>query len=107
MIVDYRAYTFEPGAVPTFLQMFEEEGLEIQQRICGRFLGIFRTEVGNLNEVIQLWGYDNLAERERRRKLLFEDEQFLDYAVRARKIIVSQEVRILEMPEFAARELIT
>ena len=106
MIVDYRAYTFKSGSVPTFLRMFEEEGLGIQQRICGRFLGIFRTEVGNLNEVIQMWGYDNLAERERRRKLLFEDEHFLDYAVRAREIIVSQEVRILEMPAFAVHEVI-
>ena len=106
MIVDYRAYTFKSGSVPAFLRMFEEEGLEIQQRICGRFLGIFRTEIGNLNEVIQMWGYDNLAERERRRKLLFEDEHFLDYAARAREIIVSQEVRVLEMPAFAVRELV-
>ena len=105
MIVDYRAYTFKPGTVPTFLKMFEDEGLDIQLRICGRFLGIFRTEVGNLNEVIQIWGYESLAQREERRTALFQDEQFLDYAVRARDIIVSQEVRVLEMPDFAVAEL--
>ena len=95
MIVDYRAYTFKPGTVPVFLDMFEKEGLEVQKRILGNFLGIYRTEVGNVNEVIHMWGYENMAERERRRALLFQDAGFLDYVKRARELITAQEVRIL------------
>ena len=95
MIVDYRAYTFKPGTVPVFLEMFEKEGLEVQKRILGNFLGIYRTEVGNVNEVIHMWGYENMAERERRRALLFQDAGFLDYVKRVRELITAQEVRIL------------
>lgn len=95
MIVDYRAYTFKPGTVPIFLEMFEKEGLEVQKRILGNFLGIYRTEVGNVNEVIHMWGYENMAERERRRALLFQDAGFLDYVKRVRELITAQEVRIL------------
>ena len=95
MIVDYRAYTFKPGTVPVFLEMFEKEGLEVQKRILGNFLGIYRTEVGNVNEVIHMWGYENMAERERRRALWFQDAGFLDYVKRVRELITAQEVRIL------------
>ena len=41
MIIDYRAYTFKPGSIPTFYKMFESEGLEPQQRILGNFLGMY------------------------------------------------------------------
>lgn len=95
MIVDFRAYTFKPGTVPIFLEMFEKEGLEVQKRILGNFLGIYRTEVGNVNEVIHMFGYDSMAERERRRALLFQDAGFLDYVKRVREMITAQEVRIL------------
>lgn len=95
MIVDYRAYTFKPGTVQTFLEMFEKDGLEVQLRILGNFLGMYRTEVGNMNEVIHLWGYDSVAERERRRGLLYQDPGFMAYVKRARELITHQDVRIL------------
>ena len=95
MIVDYRAYTFKPGTVPVFLEMFEKEGLEVQKKILGNFLGIYRTEVGNINEVIHMWGYESVAERERRRALLFQDPGFLAYVKKARELITGQDVRIL------------
>jgi hypothetical protein len=95
MIVDYRAYTFKPGTVPLFMEMFEKEGLEVQKKILGNFLGIYRKEVGNINEVIHMWGYESMAERERRRALLFQDTGFLDYVKRARELITGQDVRIL------------
>lgn len=95
MVVDYRAYTFKPGTIPEFLEMFEKEGLAVQKRILGNFLGIYRTEVGNINEVIHMWGYESLAERERRRALLYQDPEFMAYVVKARALITGQDVRIL------------
>ena len=84
MIIDYRAYTFRPGSIPTFYEMFEKEGLEPQQRILGNFLGMYRTDVGNVNEVIHMWGYENSGEKERRRKELYKDPGFSDF-VRLRR----------------------
>lgn len=95
MIIDYRAYTFRPGSIPTFYEMFEKEGLEPQQRILGNFLGMYRTDVGNVNEVIHMWGYENSGEKERRREELYKDPGFADYVVRARELITGQDVRTL------------
>ena len=100
MVIDYRAYTFTPGTVQAFLEMFENEGLEPQQRICGNFLGIYRTEIGNVNEVIMMFGYENAGERERRRALLYQDPAFQAYLKKARELITAQDVRLLVAAPF-------
>jgi hypothetical protein len=97
MVVDFRAYTFKPGTVPIFLELFERIGLPIQNRILGpqAFIGIYRTEIGNVNEVIHMWRYADAGERATKRALLFKDAAFLDYVAKAREMIVHQEVRLL------------
>ncbi len=57
MVVDFRAYTLKPGTVQTFLEMFQNEGLEPQQRILGNFMGLYRTEIGDVNQIIMMFGY--------------------------------------------------
>ena len=101
MIIDYRAYTFRPGSIPTFYEMFEKEGLEPQQRILGNFIGMYRHETGPVNQVIHMWGYDNVAERERRRAELAADRGFQAYVKKARELIVEQDVRILVPAPFS------
>ena len=97
MVVDYRAYTFKPGTVSLFMELFERVGLPIQNRILGSqaFLGIYRTEIGNVNEVIHLWQYVDANERAAKRALLYQDREFLDYVGKAREMIVSQDIRLL------------
>jgi hypothetical protein len=95
MVVDYRAYTLKPGAWPRFFELFEKEGLEPQKRILGNFMGLFRTEFGNVNEIVMMFGYENAGERERRRALLYKDPAFAAYLPKARELIVHQEVRLL------------
>jgi hypothetical protein len=105
MVIDYRAYTFKPGTVPVFMEMFERVGLPIQNRILGRqtFLGIYRTEIGNINEVIHLWQYADAGERASKRVLLFKDAEFIEYVGKARELIVRQEVRLLVGADFNPR----
>jgi hypothetical protein len=95
MIVDYRAYTLESGAVARFMELFEKEGLEPQVRILGNFLGIYRTEVGNVNEIIMMFAYEDAAERQRRRDQLFQDPAFQAYLQKVRPMLRHQEVRLL------------
>jgi hypothetical protein len=97
MVVDYRAYTLKPGTVPVFMDLFESWGLPIQNRILGpqAFLGLYRTEIGNINEVIHLWAYEDAGERGAKRALLYADPEFMAYVAKARDLIVSQDVRLL------------
>jgi hypothetical protein len=96
MVIDFRAYTLKVGAVQTFLDLFEKEGLEPQKRVLGNFMGLYRTEIGpNINQIIMMFGYADTGERERRRAALYKDPAFDAYLKKARELITAQEVRLL------------
>ena len=95
MIVDYRAYTVHSGNAASFMDLFEKEGLEPQVRILGNFMGVYRTEFGNINQIVMMFAYDDANERLRRRDLLFKDPAFQAYLKKVRPFLKDQEVRML------------
>lgn len=95
MIVEQRTYTLQPGKVREYLARYEAEGLAIQRRILGRMVGYYRTEIGTLNQVVHMWAYADLVEREQRREEMLADEAFQAYVSKIRPLLVSQESRIL------------
>ena len=58
MIVEERCYTVKPGTVHLYYQDYDPRGLEIQTRILGNLIGYFHTEIGELNQIVHLWGYE-------------------------------------------------
>ena len=83
MIVEERNYAFAPADIGPFLAIYEKEGIYIAKRILGNLLGYFRTEVGpDLNEVVHLWGFDDLNDRAIRRTALWLDPEWLEFATR-------------------------
>ena len=95
MIVEQRTYTLEVGNVPTYLAMYQAEGIDIQRRILGNMLGYFSTEVGTLNQIIHMWGYDSFEERLRRRAALGAEPAWQAYVAKLRPLILKQENKIL------------
>ena len=83
MIVEQRDYHVFTGKLPEVVRMYETEGIEIQQRYLGNFIGAFTTDIGALSTYTALWGYESYAERERRRAELQQDEQWKDFLVEA------------------------
>ena len=95
MIVEQRTYTLQVGTAGRYLQAYEEEGLAIQRPILGNLIGYFQSEFGTLNQVVHLWGYDDLGERDRRRKQLYADAGWNAYVAKVRPFVLQQESRIL------------
>ena len=63
MIYEMRTYTLKPGSVANFEKSFGES---LPNRQKHSKLGAFwHTEVGPLNQVIHVWPYESLNERER------------------------------------------
>ncbi len=91
MIVEERTYTVKPGAVWQYYEDYNPRGLEIQKRILGNLIGYFHTEIGTLNKIVHLWGYDSLAEREKRRAALAADPDWQAYLKQSPDIIVEME----------------
>lgn len=95
MIVEQRTYTTQPGKVREYLALYEAEGLPLQRRLLGRLVGYYRSEFGALNQVIHLWAYTDLNEREQRRAAMLADPDFQAYVRKMLPLLVSQESRIL------------
>ena len=95
MVIDHRCYTLHIGAVATFMELFEKEGLEPQVRILGNFMGLFKTEIGNINQIIMMFGYEDAGDRQRRREQLYLDPAFQIYLIKVRPLLKEQEVRLL------------
>ena len=101
MIVDHRTYTFHPGVMKQFLALYETEGYPVQSKYLGEPLGWYVcTDIGPLNQLVHLWGYDSLEDRAQRRARLAEDPAWQAYVARLHPLLVSMENRILTQPAF-------
>ena len=101
MIVEQRIYTLHPGKVPEMVRLYGEEGLALQQRHLGKFIGYFTTESGNLNQVVFMWGFDSLDDRAARRDRMAKDPDWQRYLQKVVPLLVSQENRILTPAPFS------
>jgi NIPSNAP protein len=101
MIVEERIYTLHAGKVPDMMKLYGEEGLPLQQRYLGKFIGYFSTETGNLNQVVFLWGYDSLDDRDARRARMARDPEWQAYLKKVQPLIMTQENRILKPAPFS------
>jgi NIPSNAP len=101
VIVELREYHIYTGKLPEYLRIYEEEGLPIQVPILGNLIGFFTTEVGALSSIVHLWGYESLAERERRRAELQAHEGWKAYLAKVQPLIHTQQNRILVPTSFS------
>lgn len=103
MIVEQRTYTLKPLRTAEFLALYEAKALPLQKKYLGHLIGFFVSEIGPLNEVVHLWGFDSLAERERRRGEMEKDPAWAVYraAVRELDAISHQETKLLKSVPFS------
>lgn len=103
MIVEMRTYTVRPLRTNDFLQLYERAALPLQKKYLGKLIGFFVSEIGALNQVVHLWGFDSLAERERRRFQMEQDPGWDLYrnALRDLDVIEQQETKILRSTAFS------
>ena len=107
MIVDLRTYTLKIGSVRDFLVLYAAEGLAVQTAHLGPPLGYYTTEVGELSQVVHLWQYLDMADRERRRAALELDPRWHAYRNKSSLCgyVVRQQNSLLKTVEFAAMPL--
>ena len=48
-------------------------GMEAQKEILGHMVGYYATEIGELNQVVHMWAYEDLNSRVERRAKLMKD----------------------------------
>lgn len=102
MIVEERCYVLRmPWGPQEYLALYEAEGLDVQRETLGNLLGYFHTEIGGLNTMVHLWGYDSFEDRMRRRAALAAEPRWQAYLPRIRPLIESMSNRLLVPTSFS------
>lgn len=104
MYLEQRMYTAHPGKLPAWLKLYEDIGNPVSARHMGPLLGFFTVEVGPLNRVVFLRGYDDIDARERGMAAREADPEWAHFRAEAGKIgaLAVQENKLLKTTAFSA-----
>jgi NIPSNAP len=104
-LVDLRVYTIRLRQMPEFLRVFDALAMPVQLRHLGPPLGFYTSEMGPLNQVVHLWGYESLADSEARWAARNADPDWPAYLKASEHLITAQENRLIRraaLPSLAA-----
>jgi hypothetical protein len=101
VIVEERTYHVHTGKLAEVVNLYAEEGTQIAQEHLGNLIGAFTVDIGDLSSIVQVWGYDSFAERERRRAELQADPRWKAFLPRLQPLIHTQRNRILVPTSFS------
>ncbi len=107
MIVDHRTYWVKPGKLSEYLKLYEAEGLPLQLKHLGHCVGWYTSnDIGPLNQVVHMWAYNDLADREVRRAKLAAEPAWAGFLAKATGILDRMENKILRpAPYFTPPEI--
>jgi hypothetical protein len=104
-LVDHRIYTIALRKMPEFLEVFDRLAMPILLQTLGAPLGFWVSQVGPQNQFVHLWGYDSLADYERRCQARDTHPDFPAYLAASGHLITAQETRLIrrvELPSLRA-----
>jgi hypothetical protein len=103
MIYELRTYTLNPTLQGDWLHLYKSEALAVQQEHLGQLVGFFTTDVGHLNQVVHLWAYTSVDDRDARRASMAADPRWQAFARKNKELgaVVNLESRILRGTDFS------
>ena len=101
MIYELRTYTLKPGTVPQFSEIFEKELRPVSTRHHLNLVGFWHTEIGELNQVVHLWAFEDLNQRAEQREAFLKDPALAQVLPKIRDMQVHQESKILMPAAFS------
>lgn len=101
MIFEMRTYTIKVGRLKSYIEHFEKVGFPIISKYA-TLVGYWYTEIGELNQVIHIWSYDDLNDREQKRGELYKDSLWLsEFIPSAMEMLEKQESQIISAANFS------
>ena len=102
MIYDFRVYTLKPGATEDYRAGVKELSLPIRQRHGVALAGWYWSEIGALNQVVHIWGYENAKHMEEAKHAFHTDPEWTGkYIPRAQGLVETQKTYTMNTSDFA------
>lgn len=105
MLYDHRTYTCRAGTVRKALDLYAEHGFPVQTRHLGQPLLYALTEVGDVNQYVHIWAYQDVTDRAKRRAAMQADPAWQSYLQKAAEAgyLIKQENKLLLTAPFLQR----
>lgn len=100
-LVDHRIYTIALRKMPEFLEVFNRLAMPVLLETLGHPIGFYTSLVGPQNQFVHLWGYDDLADYERRCCARDTHPDFPAYLAASGHLIIAQETRLIKSVEMS------
>ena len=104
MFYEIRTYRLKNGAIPQYLKLVEDEGIEIQKSHLGKLVGYLFSEIGTINEIVHIWAFTSLDDRDARRQRLMADPRWQAFLPKIRDLIEVAENKIMKPANFSPKE---
>ncbi|MCB8883086.1 NIPSNAP family protein [Acidisoma cellulosilytica] len=101
MIIDHRTYTVAHGRMAEYLERYRTMALPVQLRHLGRLIGFYVSDIGPLNQVVHIWAYEDIADREARRARMAADPEWKAFQLANAGIFVQQDNKIMKPTVFS------
>ena len=101
MYYEIRTYRLKNGAIPEYLKVVGEEGIAIQKRHLGALVGYFFSEIGPINEIVHIWAFESLDDRQARRAALMADPGWRAFLPKIRDLIEVADNKIMKPADFS------
>ena len=101
MYYEIRTYRLKNGAIPEYLGVVGETGIAIQRKHLGDLVGYFSSEIGPVNEIVHIWRFESLDDRQARRGRLAADPEWQAFLPKIRDLIVTADNKIMTPAAFS------
>ena len=101
MYIEIRTYRLQNGTVPQYLKVMGDIGIAIQKKHLGDLIGYFSSEIGPISEIVHIWGFDSLDDRQERRARLAADPEWQAFLPKIHDLIVTAENKIMKPASFS------
>ena len=91
-----------PGKMNEFMEVLSKEYVPASQKLGRKLVGQWRTLVGTLGEVINLWAFDDLAHMQRFQEAQQKDEEILKIGKRLVPLIAHETTKLLVPTPYSA-----
>ena len=84
-----------PGKMSEFTKVFEKEFLPASNKLGRKLIAQWRTTIGTLDEVTDLWGYDDLTHMQQVQEAGTKSPEFIKAAGHIRSLIAYETTRLM------------
>ncbi len=84
-----------PGKMNEFMEVFEKEFLPLSNKLGRKLAAQWRTTIGTLDEVTDLWAYDDLSHMQRFQEARAKSPEFTKASEHLRTLIAYETTRLM------------